>query len=1089
MRTLTALFAFLLTLGLSCLGQNTFLKIHSEAGDPAGGGLERTLTTSDATFSAGYDYAGLLHISVRQQDSSQFGWFWSLSFRGPASGPLKPGVYENAEWLDDRLSTARPRPGIKAHEVSVFPHPRDFANAEGRFEVKTVIYGPGGQLLSFWALFEQRIAGSNAKLTGEICYNADSTATPTKQRPRVYASATPNRLTVGTPVQLLGILQDDGVPTNPPVQVKWRCFSNSENMEFEDPNSLNTGATFRAVGEYQLELSATCPSPPGGDSFVITVHVVDLSKPTFLRASIPNGQRLGLADELYFDLLNADIYCSDWLVEFRAEPDSGRDLKFRLLPPLGQPLSTKRYEGARLTYWSAAPIPFDATLHWNPVVQPFPLLPQDKQWCTIDVLELTYDGSGAVESLWAAIEVQDSIFSAPALLEMRYRASENSLTNRAPFVSAGADREFLGNMTVRLMGNALDSSIPEGSALSVQWSQVSGPTSAVIDDASAARTHATLPAPGTYVFRLTANDGSLSSSDEVTISQIDGQSGLSVHRNSTSNYSFTEWDPNEGFISLESWTGDTVGFVYQQPFSTDRSDLVFMAPKGQQLQKGIYSRVVNTSVYSNDPERVYPHMRSNYLGLGGDQGEFEIKELETAPDGSLISFRATFLLPFPNSLSSTRGEIRYRSRSIDGPQNGAPRVLVSQDTIVPPGGSPILYAFAADDGLPFGKKRIYRWTQESGPPASVASPDQPNTQVLLPGEGVFRFRLTVSDGELESSAEITLFAREMRGTFQGTLMIRESPYGKVTITATRSDVLSVRISTLFKTDRFVAKLKDGVYTYVYPLPDGTDGVLKIVRLDNGTFAGILTESGLSGEFVTYASLSELLKVNGEENPFAKRYNFSLAPISLNEGPPGVGIGALNISRDGRWRALMSLADGTKTSDSGVLGSGGQVNLFSLLPRKGRVAGEIRITRGEDSSILTGALAWSRSPRENAKRFPDGFRQTLIVNGEPYEGPLKGQNIFTRDGSALLGSFDFTTAHGSLPITRSMTIGTQYSWTNGYDFAVRFDPVSGFFSGRYENRDYTIGAFRGAIFQSNGTGRGYFINPSFTGAVNLQTQPK
>src|SRR5690606_26298666 len=56
-----------------------------------------------------------------------------------------------------------------------------------------------------------------------------------------------------------------------------------------------------------------------------------------------------------------------------------------------------------------------------------------------------------------------------------------------------------------------------GSAITTQWSRVSGPGTVTFGNAAARNTTAQFSAPGTYVLRLTASDGQLSASDDVTI--------------------------------------------------------------------------------------------------------------------------------------------------------------------------------------------------------------------------------------------------------------------------------------------------------------------------------------------------------------------------------------------------------------------------------------------------------------------------------------------------------------------------------------------------------------------------------------------
>jgi hypothetical protein len=69
-----------------------------------------------------------------------------------------------------------------------------------------------------------------------------------------------------------------------------------------------------------------------------------------------------------------------------------------------------------------------------------------------------------------------------------------------------------------LYGQVEDFTFPQPtSSLGVTWSQVSGPETATFADPNKPRTHATFPTAGLYVLRLTATDGALSGSDEVTV--------------------------------------------------------------------------------------------------------------------------------------------------------------------------------------------------------------------------------------------------------------------------------------------------------------------------------------------------------------------------------------------------------------------------------------------------------------------------------------------------------------------------------------------------------------------------------------------
>lgn len=84
-----------------------------------------------------------------------------------------------------------------------------------------------------------------------------------------------------------------------------------------------------------------------------------------------------------------------------------------------------------------------------------------------------------------------------------------------PQVGAGQDFTLPIDATVQLQGNATD---PSNLALTYNWTQISGPNTATITDASAAVTTLTNLAVGEYVFQLTAtNTANAASNDRVSV--------------------------------------------------------------------------------------------------------------------------------------------------------------------------------------------------------------------------------------------------------------------------------------------------------------------------------------------------------------------------------------------------------------------------------------------------------------------------------------------------------------------------------------------------------------------------------------------
>jgi hypothetical protein len=90
--------------------------------------------------------------------------------------------------------------------------------------------------------------------------------------------------------------------------------------------------------------------------------------------------------------------------------------------------------------------------------------------------------------------------------------------NRSPLVEAGENQLIILPGSTSLNGTVLDDGLPDPpGAVTTLWSQVSGTGTVTFGDASVADTTASFSEAGSYVLRLTAGDGELAASDEVTI--------------------------------------------------------------------------------------------------------------------------------------------------------------------------------------------------------------------------------------------------------------------------------------------------------------------------------------------------------------------------------------------------------------------------------------------------------------------------------------------------------------------------------------------------------------------------------------------
>ena len=90
-------------------------------------------------------------------------------------------------------------------------------------------------------------------------------------------------------------------------------------------------------------------------------------------------------------------------------------------------------------------------------------------------------------------------------------------TNHAPSVNAGANQTITLPASASLNGTVTDDGLPAPGTLTSAWTRVSGPGSVSFANPSAIDTTASFTMAGTYVLRLTANDGALSTGDDVTV--------------------------------------------------------------------------------------------------------------------------------------------------------------------------------------------------------------------------------------------------------------------------------------------------------------------------------------------------------------------------------------------------------------------------------------------------------------------------------------------------------------------------------------------------------------------------------------------
>ena len=124
--------------------------------------------------------------------------------------------------------------------------------------------------------------------------------------------------------------------------------------------------------------------------------------------------------------------------------------------------------------------------------------------------------------------------------------------NNPPVVNAGPDQSIIIDNGATLNGSATDDGKPNPpGVLSTQWSMASGPGSVIFANPTALITTASFSLPGTYVLRLSAYDGEISTYDETTITVTGGGGSINLDVRVSRNSDDAEEDAS-GVVSLTS---------------------------------------------------------------------------------------------------------------------------------------------------------------------------------------------------------------------------------------------------------------------------------------------------------------------------------------------------------------------------------------------------------------------------------------------------------------------------------------------------------------------------------------------------------
>ena len=309
---------------------------------------------------------------------------------------------------------------------------------------------------------------------GEVS-DGGGTGGPNNQAPTVSAGSDSNTL-VDIAIALNGSVTDDGLPIDSIITSQWTKVSGSGDVIFSETNNPSSTATFSAPGDYVLSLTATDGDLSSSDEINITV-----SEDNDEQNQAPSVSAGSDQSTLIGNSINLEGTASDD----------------------GLPA-----ESIVSTLWSKV------------------------------------SGSGDVTFSDATNTSTTATFSTPGNYVLSLTATDGDLSstdeinitvnedvgniNQAPTVSAGADQSTLITETISLTGSASDDGLPAESILSTQWTKISGPGVVTFGNENSGVTNVVFSLAGTYVLSLSATDGELTSSDEITVIVAQDTGGIDI---------------------------------------------------------------------------------------------------------------------------------------------------------------------------------------------------------------------------------------------------------------------------------------------------------------------------------------------------------------------------------------------------------------------------------------------------------------------------------------------------------------------------------------------------------------------------------
>jgi fibronectin type 3 domain-containing protein/anti-sigma regulatory factor (Ser/Thr protein kinase) len=270
------------------------------------------------------------------------------------------------------------------------------------------------------------------------------------------------------------------------------------------------------------------------------------------------------------------------------------------------------------------------------------------------------DNGGAEDPVEVTVTLDNSS-PATAFVFKRKPWGSKTIVNMPPCVEAGPDQTITLLEPATMSGSATDDGDPNPpGSITVTWSKVGGPGEVTFGNAHALVTTASFNAPGTYVLRLTADDGQLQGSDETAIVVESVNPVLSIN-DVTLNEGNTGAVEALFTVSLAASNGQEVTVEYEASDGTATGGSDYVAGSGTlTFPAGITTQTISVPVNGDlidEPDETFFINLKNPANadISDNQAQGTIIDDDTAPPvissfspssgpaGSVVSINGSYL--------------------------------------------------------------------------------------------------------------------------------------------------------------------------------------------------------------------------------------------------------------------------------------------------------------------------------------------------------------------------------------------------------------------------------------------------------------